>query len=622
MERTTNKLKTYTDISGLSIQRLNKECRAHNVNTKLSKSAKVNLLCLALDISTSGKNKPYDFVPRLDNHGLSCNQLREYSTLTPAYLTKLDAWSKDLQHVPPIDDAMVKQYLLNSRVFNKEQEVKYKVQRPFKMKDFVHSIKINVNPSDTFIAVQAQCNSSQSGASERVKALYIILDKITGQPYGAYCTCAVGLYQSCAHVGATLFQLADLVSMGYTQLPDDPTCTEKLCAWTDPKAAAVQPKLYTEIEFRKKPQKVRRTSDTYGEKVARVDECDRVEGAAVLCQKLFNATQHMKQHVVATSVLTSGSSVLRSPAVKVLPTRVGPDSHLLVPANFETAVSQPTPLAYAPISENMTTSDFVNSCKTDQKERRDVEMMTRGQNQNAKWYAMRSGSLTTTKFHRIDRLMTGGKASPSRLVSDCMGDKYKNLTKPPPLPNAKSIKWGVANESLARNAYFNKEKTKHSNLVIKETGLIVHNTKSYLRASPDGVVLCDCCPPRILEIKCPYSAAHEAIRGNTKIKYIEEVGNTLALKGGNHGYLEQVQGCMAITNVSKCDFVVYTVKDIEVIHVDFDPIFWANLEQHLDNFFLSHLVPELFRRQNHPNATYIVDKSDTDSDMEVDTDNV
>eukprot|EP00058_Branchiostoma_floridae_P027027 XP_002612518.1 hypothetical protein BRAFLDRAFT_75360 [Branchiostoma floridae] len=31
------------------------------------------------------------------------------------------------------------------------------------------------------------------------------------------------LYQSCADVGATLFQLADLVSMGFTQLPGDPS---------------------------------------------------------------------------------------------------------------------------------------------------------------------------------------------------------------------------------------------------------------------------------------------------------------------------------------------------------------------------------------------------------------
>ena len=43
------------------------------------------------------------------------------------------------------------------------------------------------------------------------------------------------LYQSCAHVGATLFQLADLVATGITLLPDDPSCTEKLCQWTDPK---------------------------------------------------------------------------------------------------------------------------------------------------------------------------------------------------------------------------------------------------------------------------------------------------------------------------------------------------------------------------------------------------
>ncbi|KAI8477551.1 hypothetical protein Bbelb_447140 [Branchiostoma belcheri] len=88
--------------------------------------------------------------------------------------------------------------------------------------------------------------------------------------------------------------------------------------------------------------------------------------------------------------------------------------------------------------------------------------------------------------------------------------------------NIKSLNGGVTRESVARKAYFNMDKTKHKNLTIKETWLIMHHTKSYLGASPDGIVLCKCCPPRILEIKCPYSAANEKIRGNPKIKYIEE----------------------------------------------------------------------------------------------------
>ncbi|XP_035670017.1 uncharacterized protein LOC118411645 isoform X2 [Branchiostoma floridae] len=618
VETKLDKLKTFRDISALSMHQLNKECKANSVKTQFSKTAKINLLCLALGISTCGQDKPYSFNPRMDNHGLTSTQLQEYSRLTPAYLARTGSWTKELQCLPPVDDSTVKSYLLNSKVFDKDQHTKYKLQRPFQMKDFVHSIKINLDPSETFIAIEAQCNSSQSGATENVKALYIILDKITGQPYGAYCTCTVGLYQSCAHVGATLFQLADLVSMGFTQLPDDPTCTEKLCAWTDPKSAKVEPQLYNDIKFTKTERNVRRTADNFGPKVATVNEDARVKGVSVLRQGLLNATQHMNQHVAATSVLTPANfgGIVRPPATPVLPVHITTDSPLLVPARFEATHSQPAPLATQPISKHMNVSDYIKSCKTDEKERREVEAMTRGQNQNLKWYAMRSGTLTTTKFYRVSKLMQGGKASPSRLVSDCMGDKYKNLTKPPQT-NIKSLKWGITHESAARTAYFNMEKTKHKNLTIKETGLIMHPTKSYLRASPDGIVLCKCCPPRILEIKCPYSAANEKIRGNPKIKYIEQVDNTLVLKGSDSGYVEQVQGCMAITNVYKCDFVIYTVKDIVVIRVDFDQVFWRRLEQHLDSFFEQYVVPELFRRQGHPDAIYSLDDS-SEADIEED----
>jgi hypothetical protein len=60
------------------------------------------------------------------------------------------------------------------------------------MKKFVHSKAITEDLSDTFLVIEAQCNSSQSGQEEKVKAMYILIDKTSGLPYGAYCTCTVG----------------------------------------------------------------------------------------------------------------------------------------------------------------------------------------------------------------------------------------------------------------------------------------------------------------------------------------------------------------------------------------------------------------------------------------------
>ena len=186
-----SRLSSYSDVASLSAVDLKKQCKTHNVNTSFSKSARVNLLCLTLGLSTCG-GKEYSFLPRSTRHSLSNKQLAEYARLTPAYLHSLTGWTKELQHLPPLDDGVVKKYLLDTNLLTKQQEVKYKIQRPFQMKEFVHSIRIHCQPSETFIAIEAQCNSSQSAATENVKALYIIIDKITAEPYGAYCTCTVG----------------------------------------------------------------------------------------------------------------------------------------------------------------------------------------------------------------------------------------------------------------------------------------------------------------------------------------------------------------------------------------------------------------------------------------------
>ncbi|KAM9332967.1 uncharacterized protein KZ484_018083 [Pholidichthys leucotaenia] len=299
---------------------------------------------MAMGISTSGKGKLPEFSPHLKSHGLSSKQLEEYASLTPAFLSQRNMWTKELQHTPPIDDTVVKKYLVNTNVLSKDQEVRYEIQRPFQMMSFIHSMRIDTDTSETFVAIEAQCLSSQSGAADNVKAMYIILDKITGQPYGAYCTCTVGLFQSCVHVGGCLFQLADLVSRGYTRLSDDPSCTEKLCSWTDPKAATVQPKKYNDIQFTKKKKPLRRTVEQYGSAVYTSSPTDRFNSVLGLRQNLFNATQHMGQHVSAVSVLCAenfGRQQRLPPVVTVMPSRLDYNSSLLTPCEDTVLVNEP-----------------------------------------------------------------------------------------------------------------------------------------------------------------------------------------------------------------------------------------------------------------------------------------
>ena len=44
-----------------------------------------------------------------------------------------------------------------------------------------------------FVSVKASCIPFQSGDEAKIKHLHVIFHKQTGEPYGGFCTCRVGL---------------------------------------------------------------------------------------------------------------------------------------------------------------------------------------------------------------------------------------------------------------------------------------------------------------------------------------------------------------------------------------------------------------------------------------------
>ena len=59
-------------------------------------------------------------------------------------------------------------------------------------------------------------------------------------------------------------------------------------------------------------------------------------------------------------------------------------------------------------------------------------------------------------------------------------------------------------ENVAQQIYYNTSKSKHNNLRLTESGLVISSQWPFIGASPDGVINCTCCRQGVLEIKCPY----------------------------------------------------------------------------------------------------------------------
>lgn len=47
--------------------------------------------------------------------------------------------------------------------------------------------------------------------------------------------------EACSHIAAILFALEDYIAKGLNQLPDDSTCTDRLCEWNVPSKQNVEP---------------------------------------------------------------------------------------------------------------------------------------------------------------------------------------------------------------------------------------------------------------------------------------------------------------------------------------------------------------------------------------------
>lgn len=146
---------------------------------------------------------------------------------------------------------------------------------------------------------------------------------------------------------------------------------------------------------------------------------------------------------------------------------------------------------------------------------------------------------------------------------------------------SKYTEYGKQYEGSARKAYEGRNRYK-----VVDTGLIVSQKQPWLGYSPDGIVIENNKPIKLLEIKCPYSGMFQqnqfiqkanmllfvsgkenpAITFVNSCKYLEFRDNFLTLKK-NHLYYAQIQLGMTILNLPECDFVLYSPYDDSFLNI-------------------------------------------------------
>ncbi|XP_048362702.1 translation initiation factor IF-2-like [Sphaerodactylus townsendi] len=227
----------------------------------------------------------------------------------------------------------------------------------------------------------------------------------------------------------------------------------------------------------------------------------------------------------------------------------------------------------------------------------EIESKTRGQRTNPEWYKWRENRITASMAPKIaNSNFANGRSSevPQSYLKNVVNSRSGVVTP--------AMSWGLQNEKKAIQAYKEIKSSKSNKpLTVDDCGLYIDKEKSWLAASPDGIVREARTGKQlaVLEVKCPYKHRDKTVTDACKDKNfcLEKEGDSYMLKK-SHPYYTQVQCQMGVTGLKKADFVVHTNKETAVAPVDFDPVFWDATEPKLEKFYKDAVVPYLEQNQN------------------------
>ena len=190
--------------------------------------------------------------------------------------------------------------------------------------------------------------------------------------------------------------------------------------------------------------------------------------------------------------------------------------------------------------------------------------------------------ITGTSIHRVKCAAKNIGKSHDALL--------KSLTELKNLDHVPAIKYGRETKPTAQQAYLKAQSVNHKNLDVCECGFCISDTLSFVGASPDGLVSCECYPDRLLEIKCPMSI-HDKDPHVSELTYVATDNNGEFVLKKNHIYYSQVQLHMGICKRNRCNFFVFTFAGQLTIPIKFDQSYFEELLKANETFSNYFLVP-------------------------------
>ena len=395
-----------------------------------------------------------------------------------------------------------------------------------------------------------------------------------------------GLGETCSHIAAVLFYLEAAARIQGTST----TCTQEACQWVIPSyLKSVEYVPIKEIDFTSAKGRKRKLDE--------VIDCD-VDPTDVIKVSMVRGKlpTESEMDLLFENLSCSGTK----PAILSLIPKFA-DSYM--PKSSHAGFPQPLKSLKQSSYLDLDYHELLKVCESASVEVTEemaklVEKATRSQSQSKLWFKYRAGRITASRMRAVCHTDAGNPAQ-SLIKTICYPEAFTFSTK--------ATRWGCKHEKVAQEIYYNTSKSKHNNLCLTESGLVISSQWPFIGASPDGVINCTCCGQGVLEIKCPYCHRENDLRTAAA------KDNQFCLKllhgelhlDQNHAYYYQVQTQLFVCDVQYADFCVCTFmadddregnsqdSNVHIERIYKNHGFWTECVTKAQHFFRTCLLPEI-----------------------------
>ena len=426
---------------------------------------------------------------------------------------------------------------------------------------------------------------SQVMPSMKKKAVYLCYLVLTsvGNVLRAHCGCPAGVDGRCNHVASTMFALEEYIKVRDKQCTE--SCTSKPCKWNVPRKRTGSVTPIAQMKFCKhdyaKTKQKRRSAVPPGHDVRALHQRSWPDSRVKNMLSLVQEYQEMSGNVVGWSHILPQNPEVGNENVNeddVCDENVISDE-LLSPLKEQ-------PICLSVLRQRC--EQVKRKLQLSEREISEAENSTRGQSDNASWYALRKYRITASKCHRVAALRE--TTSPTKAIQDVL-----KLNTP---YQSESMKAGLEMEDKIVKEYTELMQQKgHAGITVTKCGFFVSKEHGFLGASPDGLVSDPSSVDSrgLIEVKFIQVTEHESLSKSVLKKRICVKKDDALELNTKHKYYYQVHQQMYVTERKWADFVVQGTQSSELFcqRVEFSKVFWEATFSKLTLFFDRWIAPEV-----------------------------